>query len=198
MHDKSLDILSINETRLDGSVDNNSIQLEGYNLVRKDRSREGGAVATYFRDHLNVKERAELIPDCIEAVCIEVIKIKSKPILVTTLYRPPNTQIEFFEKFECLITNLDKENKEFILVGDFNCDLLASDRLNDANRHLEMANLFQLKQLITEPTRVAALMQTLLDLFFTNKPENTINSGVVHLLIFMLLLGSEKLEVSVC
>ena len=59
MHDKSLDILSINETRLDGSVDNNSIQLEGYNLVRKNRFREGGGVATYFRDHLNVKERAE-------------------------------------------------------------------------------------------------------------------------------------------
>ena len=97
LYDKSLDILSIHETRLDGSVDNNAIQLEGYNLARKDRSREGGGIAMYFRDHLNVKERTELFPDCIEAVSIEVIKIKPKPILVTTLYRPPNTQIEFFE-----------------------------------------------------------------------------------------------------
>ena len=89
-----------------------------------------------------MKERTELIPDCIKAVYIVVIKIKSKPILVTILYRPPNTQIEFFEKFECLIMNLDKENKEFILVGDFDCDLLPSDRLNNTNGLLEITNYF--------------------------------------------------------
>ena len=49
MHDKSLDILSINETKLDGSVDNNAIHLEGYNLTRKDRSRDGGGVAIYYK-----------------------------------------------------------------------------------------------------------------------------------------------------
>lgn len=57
-------ILSINKTRLDGSVDNNAVQLEGCHLIRKDRSRERGGVAIHFRDHLNIKERIELMPDC--------------------------------------------------------------------------------------------------------------------------------------
>ena len=36
----------MNETRLDGSIDNCVIKIEGYNLIRKDGSREGGGVAT--------------------------------------------------------------------------------------------------------------------------------------------------------
>ena len=107
--------------------------------------------------------------------------------MVTTLYRPPNSQIEFFEKFECLITNLDEESKEFILVRDFNCDLFASDRLNNTNRLLEIANLFQLmiKHLITQATRV------------TKKPENIINSGVVHLEVIdhSLIFGCRKISI---
>ena len=40
LHDKPLDILSVNETRLYHSVDNNILHIEGYSIVRKDRSRE--------------------------------------------------------------------------------------------------------------------------------------------------------------
>ena len=42
-------------------------------------------------------------------------------------------------------------------------------------------NLFQLTQVIEEPTRFTSNTQTPLDLFIINKPENIINSGVVHL-----------------
>ena len=52
-----------NKTRLDGSVDNNAVQLEGYHLTRKGRSCWGKGVALYYRDHLNIKERIELMPD---------------------------------------------------------------------------------------------------------------------------------------
>ena len=60
-------------------------------LYEKIAPCEGGGVVIYFRDHLDVKERTEVMPDCFEAVCIEVIRTKSKPILVTTLYRPKHS-----------------------------------------------------------------------------------------------------------
>jgi exonuclease III len=118
-----------------------------------------------------VKECCDLVPEHLEAVCIEVNKTKSKPLIVTSLYRPPNSRIEVFDIVENLIENLDSENKEVILAGDFNCNLLAVNELNITNRLLDIANLFQLTQIITEET------QTLLDLFFTNKPENIIILG---------------------
>ena len=42
MNDKNFDILSINETRLDGTIDNNEVNITGYDLIRKDRNRNGG------------------------------------------------------------------------------------------------------------------------------------------------------------
>ena len=188
----------MNETRLDGSIDNCVIKIEGYNLIRKDRSRDGGGVAIYFRDHLNVKEHSDLVPENIEAVCIEVIQVKSKPVLVTSLYRPPNTKAEIFDLINTLIENIDGENKEFILVGDFNCDLLAINKSTLTNRFLDILNLFQLNQVIEDPTRITSHTQTLLDLFITNKPENIINSGVIQLGIsdHSLIYGCRKIAMS--
>jgi hypothetical protein len=59
-----------------------------------DRNRMGGGVAIYFRDNINIKNRNELVPDCLEALCVEVRKPKSKPILIVSCYRPPNSNHE--------------------------------------------------------------------------------------------------------
>jgi hypothetical protein len=63
--------------------------------VRKDRSRQGGGVAIYFRD--NVKERCDLVLENLEAARIEVNKLNQNRIIVTSLYRPPNSRIETFD-----------------------------------------------------------------------------------------------------
>ena len=43
---KPVDIFSINETRLDATISNNEINIPGYVLFRKDRSRTGGGVSS--------------------------------------------------------------------------------------------------------------------------------------------------------
>ena len=47
-----------------------------------------------------------------------------KPIIVTTLYRPPGKPVEVFGFIDNLFHKLDDESKEYITVGDMNCDLL--------------------------------------------------------------------------
>ena len=47
--------------------------------------------------------REDLIPENIEAVCVEITKTKCKPVLVTTVYRPPNAKVDLFDKIEDLI-----------------------------------------------------------------------------------------------
>ena len=68
-----------------------------------------------------------LVPEDVEAVCLEIIKPKSKPVLIASAYRPPNSQIEFLDKVEVLFQNLDNEHKELIIVGDLNCDFLSNN-----------------------------------------------------------------------
>ena len=50
---KTVDILAINETRLDSSIQNGEVSIPGYTLERKDRHRNGGGVALYTRNSIN-------------------------------------------------------------------------------------------------------------------------------------------------
>ena len=198
MYDKPLDILTLNETRLDDNISDKYIEISGYEIVRKDRNRIGGGVAIYYRDHLNVRNRDELVPEGVEAVCVEVLKTKCAPLLISTIYRPPSSKVDIFEKIENLVQNLDNENKEIILAGDVNCDLLANVHSNHTNRLLTIANLFQLTQIIDEPTRVTEYTSTLVDWLMTNKPENISNTGVLHLGVsdHSLIYGCRKIAFS--
>ena len=89
-----------------------------------------------------ILRRTDLVPVGLEAVCLEVIKLKFTPILIVSVYRPPNTSIELFEKIEIVFQNLDNDRKEVIIVGDLNCDLISvsnyTKRLND------LINVFQM------------------------------------------------------
>ena len=100
MSNKFIDLIAFNETRLDSSITNGMIHLNDYDIIRKDRSRNGGGVCIYLRSSINYIIRQDLISSELEAVCIEIIKPHSRPFLVTTVYRPPNAPSEFFDHFE--------------------------------------------------------------------------------------------------
>ena len=89
---------------------------------------------------------------------------KCKPILILSIYRPPNSKIEFFDRLKVLFQNLDNEQKELIIVGDLNCDLLQRNFSNDTKRFNYIVNLFQLTQLIDHPTQITERTASLLDL----------------------------------
>ena len=44
LESKSIDILLINESKIDDSVSDNDIYISGYNIIRNDRNRNGGGV----------------------------------------------------------------------------------------------------------------------------------------------------------
>jgi hypothetical protein len=95
-----------------------------------------------------------------------------------------NTTLEIFNAFEDLITRMDSDNKEIILLGDYNCDWsrLDSNSANaQTNKLAGIAQIFQFQQLISDPTRITANSKTLIDIAFTNKPELINGSGVIHM-----------------
>ena len=46
--------------------------------------------------------------------------------VVVTWYRPPDSPIGIFSPFETLIGKLNSENIEYFLMGDLNCDMIAT------------------------------------------------------------------------
>ena len=88
---------------------------------------------------------------------------------------------ELFSDFESFVGKLDAVGKEYYLMGDFNCNMLSSSRNNvNTQALLNITDIYNLKQLINEPTRVTPVSSTLIDVIFTSHPDNVPCSGVSH------------------
>ena len=73
-----------------------------YDIIRKDRSRNGGGVCIFLHSSINYKIRSDLISNDLEAVCVEITKPHSRPFIVTTVYRQTNATSDFFDHLEKL------------------------------------------------------------------------------------------------
>ena len=59
MTENKIDIISINETKLDDTIRDEQVTIEGFSLLRLDRNRHGGGVAFYIKETVNYEHRAE-------------------------------------------------------------------------------------------------------------------------------------------
>ena len=129
----------------------------------------GEGLIVYIRNGLNAKRRKDLETNNIPYLWPEIIPINCKPFLVGNIYRRPDSKVEFNDSFEEFIDQVINEDKEYILMGDFNKNLLNVDT------NIEWCTFttsLGLTQLIDEPTRVTTESQTLIDHIYTNTEEN--------------------------
>ena len=139
LDNKNIDVIALNETRLDNTLSTNQLKINNYELVRKDRNRYGGGVCIYIKSHINYRVRHDLINPDIEAIIIEIIKPNSKPFAIVASYRPPEFSPElFFDQMTTIIKQLEHESKDIFIFGDLNCDLL-SDRSHRATFSLSLS-----------------------------------------------------------
>ena len=144
----------------------------GYHIVRKDRkSGKGGGVVVFIRDDLKWQRRTDLENE-MESIVIELFIQKSKPFIVCTIYRPPDSSLHNIDDFETqlndfLTTNVT-EDKETIILGDLNVDY---NKRNDHKSIKDLFNLVGLKQLIQEFTRVTDSSRTIIDVIFTSHQD---------------------------
>ena len=159
------------------------VNLEGYNIVRRDRNKHGGGVCFYLRNTITFSGQYQLENDDLELIALEIQKANSCPFLIATWYRPPNTPLDYFKKFEMFLKEADARYSEIYILGDFNRNILSKTPEVHTTHLLDLMVDYQLAQLIKEPTRVNAKSQTLIDVFITNKEDNISHSGVYTLSI---------------
>ena len=133
-----IDVLAINETKIDSSVNDNEIHLPGFEVVRKDRSvngRSGGGVCKYLRNNINYQISDDICVGQLECVVIEIIRPHSRPFFVCTWYKPPNSAQDVFRQFESLVDKMDSEQKDFYLLGDLICNMLDGSNNHNFDQH---------------------------------------------------------------
>ena len=143
----------------------------------ESNGKNGGGVCIYIRSNINFQLRADLSPNNLEFLTVEITKPRSKPFLVSTWYRPPQSSPDLFSTFERIFDNIDAENLELYLMGVLNCNLLSEVVNNNSCHLLSIIDIYGLTQLITESTRVTQYSSTLIDLWLTNSPDKISKSG---------------------
>lgn len=72
LNTNDIHVLAITESHLDSSITDGQVHVDGYNLIRKDRNRNGGGVAMYIQNHLPFKKRDDLTVNHLEAIWIQI------------------------------------------------------------------------------------------------------------------------------
>ena len=175
-----LDVLAINESKLDHSITDGEIHIPGYVIIRKDRNRHGGGVALYIKNTLSFSVRQEFVPARLEIVCVEIILPYSTSLLVCTWYRPPSANVDLFDDYTKFLEKCDLMNKQLFILGDMNCDYFKYPPEPRTEKLKFLSSMYQLQRLISEPTRVTNTSATLIDLIFTNDSNNIAKSGVIY------------------
>ena len=99
-----------------------------------------------------------------------------KNIIISTIYRPPHTNVEsFLGEFDRLLHQINLENKDVYLMGDFNIDLLQQD---STFQNMLQSNSFNAT--IDKPTRLTNESSTLIDNIFTNVISDHMCSGLLY------------------
>ena len=169
-------VIGTSESKLDNSIFDSEIEIDGYNILRFDRKRHGGGVACYVRNYLSFTKR-NYFPHDIETIFIEIFLPKTKAMTVGIVYRTPSQTI-FLERMNEHFYKLDTINKETYILGDFNINLYLNNKYvfekrstialdtipYDVRKYHECCNVFNLKQLISCPTCITCSSSTIIDI----------------------------------
>ena len=114
-------VIGITETKLDNSIGDSEISIDGYCAIRRDRNRKGGGVICYATNKICYNNK-NCISNEIENIFIELLIPKTKPITVGIIYKPPD-QTRFLEILSDSLNSLNMLSEEWHILGDLNINL---------------------------------------------------------------------------
>ena len=176
-------IIGITETRLTTKKHPvNSIEIPNYSIEHTPTESDKGGALLYISKEINYKTRNDLKiykEKLLESKFIEVLSGSNKNTIVGCIYKHPGLTTQDFNShfLQPLIDKLAIENKNIVLLGDFNVDVLHYGSNNPTREFLDLMFSASLTSQITIPTRLTVRSETLIDNIFTNSVEENSISG---------------------
>ena len=123
----------------------------------------------------------------LESLSIQLKLGNFRPFLITAIYLT-DVSLDVFQEFELLVSAIDKENKESIIIGDRTVTCLPLPIAIPSNLKT-LLTTYELTQLINEPTRVTTSSKTNIDHIITNRIQYVSDCGAIpcgHDVIYMV------------
>ena len=179
LHEQNTDVLCLCETFLNQKFSDDELKVSGYDFIRKDTQTHGGGLIIYIKSFWSFTHRADMETNDIESIWVEFKNNKQKTVFTCYRYRPPSSSTDWINKFENNIERAISDNREIILLGDFNFNLFQEHSATKSWKRL--INVLNFQQLINKPTRVTDISETLIDHVYSNMPKNVTETAVPYL-----------------
>ena len=115
-----------------------------------------------------------------ESVFTEIDITTHKKLVVAVIYRHPNKPYhEFQDHIMQTLNKLNHENKDYLICGDFNINLLKHETKRSIDNYIDTLYSEGCINIIDKPTRITETTATLLDHMYTNLSNNSVNSGIL-------------------
>ena len=168
-----LEILCIDETKLDSSFPNSLFKIDGYIYppYRRDRDRHGGGKMVFVKEGLITKRIENFETKLSETICLE-LTISNKKWFILFAYRPPqeNNKFVFFNELNNTLSKAMNSYENILVIGDLNIDV--SNPEKDTNNLLsDFIDTFSLFHLIDKKTCFKNVSGTTIDIMLTNRPH---------------------------
>ncbi|EDO35533.1 predicted protein [Nematostella vectensis] len=168
---------------LDESWTDTELAIDGYSLVRADRTyNSGDGLLVFIPSHISFKRRVDLEFEGIEAIWLELLFHRSSPCFACFIYRRPSSTSAY-------IALLDEISQQVMVLGDLNFDLLERPLPAPTKQYLSIFDSLGYQQLITKSTR--PISNSLLDHIFVSSSDFVIEADTIsntasdHLPIFV-------------
>lgn len=204
MLEKKFHLMALTETWLNPEFPTSLLDIPGYNFIRSDRLTRGGGIGIYVS---NVLEFAIVDLSYIENVNnIQIehvwlgLRYKANKILIGVIYRPPAVPYSDLKAIENILAIVSPQYDFTVILGDLNINLLVNSY--ETIYISDILSTFNLKQVITDPTRITSNSSTLIDIIAVDSNMKVSESSTMdmydltdHRLVYCdISLNIEKLE----
>ena len=163
-----VDIIIIQETKLDNTFPNGQFLLEGYlPPFRKDRDSRGGGVLVFVKDNIPAKVlNNHILPNDIEGILVELNMKNNKWLLFGTYHPPGQCSKYYFNEVSKLLNTHASNYDNYILIGDFNSEETETDIF-------DFMNEFDLHNIVKDKTCYKSRNNPkCIDLILSNRPRS--------------------------
>lgn len=135
-------LIALTETWL--KDDTSCLNVNNYNCISVSRAgnRRGGGSALLIHKSITNYECINTYTDNSISILSVKLNIENNDVVIVVVYNPPNNQVNFLNIFNEYIQTI--KNKNSIIVGDMNIDLLKCDRFCDSYKCILNCNNFHI------------------------------------------------------
>ena len=181
--------------------ENSLLNLDNYYSVHQTRkNKTGGVICIYIHKQLEfkLKNDIDIFNNEIETCSVEIINSKSRNLIATDVYRPPEGNIKVFKNYcKDFLKKKSASSKTVNMVGDLNINSFDYDNNELVTNFFKMIFESGFLPLTQRATRVTRTMATATDHIITDAIlESTLHFGIIkanvsdHFPIFTILENS--------